>query len=170
MEKIRVAGHHPESIVDGVGLRFALFMQGCPHRCAGCQNPQTHPFEGGTLRTPEEVFAQIEKNPLLRGVTFSGGEPFAQAVSLVPLARMIRGKGLDLCVYSGWTLEELLQKAETEPDTDALLRLCDVLVDGPFMLGQRTLQKRFAGSRNQRILDVAASLRTGAPVPAQGWQ
>lgn len=163
---IRVAGLNPESIVDGVGLRFTVFTQGCPHHCEGCHNPQTHAFEGGTFYTAEELLARITRNPLISGVTFSGGEPFAQAEELLPLARGIKEKGLNLCAYSGYTFEQLLKMESAEK----LLRLCDVLVDGPFILSERTLQKRFAGSRNQRILDVAASLEAGEPVLMEGWQ
>lgn len=167
---IQLAGIVPESIVDGMGLRFALFVQGCPHHCEGCHNPKTHPFSGGRAFTPEQVMEMIGKNPLCQGVTFSGGEPFAQAAALLPLARLIKDRGLHLCCYSGYTFEQLCEMGEEQPEVRGLLSRCDVLVDGPFILAQRTLEKRFAGSRNQRVLDVQASLRSGQPVLQEGWQ
>lgn len=167
---IRISGLVPESIVDGPGLRLTLFTQGCSHRCEGCHNPQTHDPAGGYESSVREIFAQIEKNPLLSGVTLSGGEPFLQAGALLPLAERIKGQGLNLAVYSGYTLEELLEKEPAEPAVGALLRLCDVLVDGRFILAQRTLSGRFAGSRNQRCLDVARSLLKGRAVLAEKWQ
>lgn len=169
-KKIIVAGLVPESIVDGLGLRFTVFVQGCPHHCEGCHNPQTHPFEGGKALSAGEVFAHIEKNPLISGVTLSGGEPFCQAEALLELARLIKGKGLHLCAYSGYTLDELLKMGESQPPVRELLELCDVLIDGKFVLAERTLEKRFAGSRNQRVLDVRRSLREGEPVLQEGWQ
>ena len=118
----------------------------------------------------EEIFADIVRNPILSGVTFSGGEPFAQAEALIPLARLVKERGLHLCAYSGYTLEQLLSMSREQPEIGELLRLCDVLVDGPFLIEQRTLQKRFAGSRNQRVLDVDASLKCGEAVLQEGWQ
>lgn len=167
-QKIRVAGYVPESIVDGVGLRFTLFVQGCSHRCPGCQNPQTHPAEGGRWMDAVEIMAEIVKNPLLSGVTFSGGEPFEQAGPLAELAGRVKARGLHLCSYTGYTFEQLV--GMNDAAVRRLLERCDVLVDGPFLLEQRTLEKRFAGSRNQRCLDVAASLREGKPVLQEGWQ
>ena len=82
---IKVSGIIKESIVDGPGIRYTVFVQGCPHHCEGCHNPQTHPFEGGTEKSVEEIFEDIKKNPLLSGVTFSGGEPFCQACELAKL-------------------------------------------------------------------------------------
>ena len=113
---------------------------------------------------------KIAENPLCQGVTFSGGEPFAQAQALFPLARLIKKKGLHLCCYSGYTFEQLCQMGGTQPAVLQLLGCCDVLVDGPFILAERTLEKRFAGSRNQRVLNVGASLQKGEPVLQEGWQ
>ena len=133
-DTLRIAGIVRESIVDGEGLRFVIFGQGCPHRCPGCHNPQTHDFSGGTVVPFSRLLSEIRKNPLLKGVTFSGGEPFCQAEAFARLARQIRtlpGK-LDLTVYSGYTFEELLEKAKTEPGTAALLKEADFLIDGPY--------------------------------------
>lgn len=161
---LRVAGIVGDSITDGPGLRLTLFVQGCPHRCEGCHNPQSWDFDAGQVMSTAELCARIEANPLLTGVTFSGGEPFSQAAELLELARWIRQRGLELAVYTGYTFEELLALGGTQPAVLRLLELTQTLVDGPFVLARRNLELRFRGSENQRILDVAASLERGQPV------
>ena len=155
---LRIAGIEPESIVDGPGFRYVIFVQGCPHHCPGCHNPQTHDFAGGHEADPEQILREIRYNPLLRGVTFSGGEPFAQADALAALAARIREEcpGKTLAVYSGFTLEQLEKKAAAEPGVKALLNACDLLIDGPFVLAKRDLSLRFRGSSNQRLIDLTA--------------
>ena len=166
---ILVAGAVPGSITDGPGIRYTLFVQGCPHHCEGCHNPETHPFEGGQPRTPEDILSEIDRDPLLSGVTLSGGEPFCQAGGLLPLARGVKERGLELAAYSGYTFEQLLQLGGEPLE---LLSLCDVLVDGPFILAQRSLMLRFRGSKNQRILDVQLSLKKGQAILMEDgrWQ
>ena len=158
---VRVAGVVRESITDGPGLRYTLFLQGCSHRCPGCHNPGTHEPAGGEARPLGGLWAEISGNLLLSGVTLSGGEPFEQARALLPLAKKIRCAGLELAVYSGYTFEQL---AEQGGDAAALLGQCQVLVDGLFRIDERDLGLRFRGSRNQRILDVAASLSAGRAI------
>lgn len=167
-ETLRLSGIVRESIVDGNGLRFVVFCQGCPHHCPGCHNPQTHDFSGGKDVPLTRILAEIVKNPLLQGVTFSGGEPFCQAGAFAELARRIKALPgrLDVTVYSGYTYKELARKARTDPDTAALLKAADYLVDGPYQKDQRDLTLRFRGSRNQRYLDLRQTLRTGVPTPA----
>ena len=159
---IRVAGVANDSIVDGPGIRTTIFVQGCPHHCFGCHNPETWPFEGGTEMSAEELFAIVRKNPLCHGVTFSGGEPFAQAEALLPLAKLLKEAGYELASYTGYTFEQLLQGSEAQR---ALMRAVDVLIDGPFVLSQRSLELNFRGSRNQRVLNMAESLARGEAVP-----
>ena len=156
---LRVAGVIEESIVDGPGIRFALFLQGCRLHCPGCQNPQTWDFEGGTLVSASEILERIKSNPLAKGVTFSGGEPFEQAEVLLSLAEELKKQGYHLMAFTGYTLEQLLQK----PECAALLEKLDLLVDGPFIEAQKSLALRFRGSRNQRILNIPATR-------ANGWQ
>lgn len=158
---MRIANYIQDSIVDGKGLRFTLFTQGCPHRCEGCHNPQTHDFDGGREMSTDEIVAIILKNPLTDGVTFSGGEPFAQARDCAVIARAVREKGLNVWAYSGYTFEQLLEGSD---DMRELLSLCDVLVDGPFILAQRSLSLKWRGSANQRVLDVPKSLAAGEAV------
>lgn len=154
---LRLSGTANDSIVDGKGLRFTVFTQGCMHCCPGCHNPQTHDPSGGYDCSLEELWKKISVNPLLDGVTFSGGEPMLQAGELAVLAQRCHKHGLNVWVYSGYTLEQLLE--EQEPDRMALLAETDVLVDGPFLLEQRSLDLLFRGSANQRILNVPESLR-----------
>ncbi|MBC8528397.1 anaerobic ribonucleoside-triphosphate reductase activating protein [Christensenellaceae bacterium NSJ-44] len=163
--QLRLSGFTQDSIVDGPGLRATVFLQGCPHRCPGCHNPQTHAFDGGTLMDTQALLQKIAANPLLDGVTFSGGEPFCQAQALCHLARGVRALGLNLWCYTGYLFEELLEKGD--PHQIALLRELDVLVDGPFIQEQRSLELTFCGSRNQRIIDVHQSLAAGTAVTIQ---
>lgn len=162
--EIRIAGIVEDSIVDGPGLRFVVFVQGCPHRCEGCHNPETHDFNGGRLADTDELYEQCMENPLTVGVTFSGGEPFCHAEPLFRLGSRFKAAGKNLMCYSGWTFEELLKKAETEEFTKKLLGILDILVDGRFDIAKRSLSLQFRGSTNQRLIDVPASLKAGRAV------
>ena len=157
--QIRLAGVEPESIVDGPGYRLAVFVQGCPHHCPGCHNPATHDFSGGTLRDTAEITAMLGKNPLVRGVTLTGGEPMMQAAALCEIARAARERGMSVWCYTGYTLEALLK--EQNPDRMRLLALVDVLVDGPYIAHERSLDLLYCGSRNQRLIDMPATLFAG---------
>ncbi|MDR1759801.1 MAG: anaerobic ribonucleoside-triphosphate reductase activating protein [Fibrobacter sp.] len=165
-QRLRIAGIIPESIVDGPGIRLTVFVQGCPHRCPHCHNPETHNPEGGYFITLSEILEMIEENPILDGVTFSGGEPFMHAKTLTPLAREIKKRGYHLTIYSGYTYEQILKKAEIEPAFSELLSFADLLVDGPFLFEKRTLDARFKGSENQRLIDVPKTLASGNVVLA----
>lgn len=168
-EQLRIAGIVRESIVDGPGMRFVVFVQGCPHHCQGCHNPQSHPFEGGSLQSVGRLLEEISRDPLIHGVTFSGGEPFCQPGALAVLGRRVKERGLHLMVYTGYLFEELLEMGREQPEILELLQQCDVLVDGPFVLSRRSLTLHFRGSSNQRILDVPKSLAAGNAV-AVSWQ
>lgn len=157
--KLRIAGIVDDSVVDGEGMRLTVFTQGCPHHCPGCHNPDTHDFQGGYETTTEAILAEIGKNPLLSGVTFSGGEPFMQPAPLTRLARAVHKRGLDVWSYSGFTLEELL--ARRNPAINALLDEIDVLVDGKFLEEARDLTLSFRGSSNQRVIDMNIWRKTG---------
>lgn len=154
-EVMRIAGIVRESIVDGPGLRFAVFAQGCPHGCKGCHNESTHDFSGGYDCELTKILAEIDKNPLLTGVTFTGGEPFCQPEPLYKLGMEIKSRGLDIMAYSGYTLEQLQDMAEQEPFIGKLLGIIDYLVDGPFILEERDLTLEFRGSKNQRFIRMA---------------
>ena len=158
--QIRLAGLVPESIVDGPGYRFAVFVQGCPHGCPGCHNPKTHDFEGGYLADTAEIVAQLGKNPLVRGVTLTGGEPMLQPQALLQVAQAAAEKGMSVWCYTGFTLEQLL--SEGRADRLALLHAVDVLVDGPYIARERSLDLLFCGSKNQRLIDMKKTLASGA--------
>ncbi|OQB14887.1 MAG: Pyruvate formate-lyase 1-activating enzyme [Firmicutes bacterium ADurb.Bin193] len=157
---IRVSGIVPESIVDGPGIRYTVFTQGCHHDCPGCHNPQTHDANGGYDISIEEILKDIDKNPLLDGITLTGGEPLLQAEKLVPLAKAVKERGLSVVTYSGYTFEEI-------QNNDAFLKLMkytDILVDGRYEKDLRSLDLLFRGSSNQRIIDVQSSLKQGKPI------
>ncbi|MEG2259298.1 MAG: 4Fe-4S cluster-binding domain-containing protein, partial [Oscillospiraceae bacterium] len=103
MSTLKIAGIVGDSITDGPGIRTAVFVQGCPHKCEGCHNPQSHDFNGGTEMDIDEIFKKIEQNPLLSGVTFSGGEPFCQAGGLAELGKKVKSLGLEIAIYTGYT-------------------------------------------------------------------
>ena len=157
--QIRLAGIEPESIVDGPGYRLAVFVQGCLHGCPGCHNPRTHDFSGGTLRDTDEIIALLGKDPLVRGVTLTGGEPMMQAAALCRLAKAAKARGMSVWCYTGYTLEELL--AQEDPDRMRLLGMIDVLVDGRYVAHERSLDLLYRGSRNQRLIDVRLTLKSG---------
>ena len=149
---LRINSIVSESIVDGPGIRMAVFVQGCPHHCPGCHNPQTHDFDGGHLISVSSVFEQYKENPLLRGITFSGGEPFCQAAALAELGRMIRQSGGTVITYTGYIYEDLLEMAKKDPAISDLLSVTDWLIDGPYVEELRSLDLEYRGSSNQRIL------------------
>ena len=161
---LRLAGTENDSIVDGPGIRFTIFVQGCPHHCPGCHNPQTHDFSGGTLTDTGELLKKIEENPLLDGVTFSGGEPFCQAPALAELGGQLRQRGLNIITYTGFTYEKLLADANAENGYRALLEVADFLVDGRFEQDKKSYELHFKGRTNQRFIDVQKSLESGETV------
>lgn len=154
--RISLSGVTGDSIVDGPGLRLTIFTQGCLHHCPGCHNPQTHDPEGGSWADTEDILATAAENPLLDGITLSGGDPFLQPVPCLALAEGAHKIGLNVWTYTGYTWEALWE--ENAPEKIALLKETDVLVDGPFLLAERSLELRFCGSRNQRLIDVKKSL------------
>ena len=160
--KLNLAGIADDSIVDGPGIRVAFFAQGCPRRCPGCHNPGTHAFGTGADYTLDELYTRVRRNPLARGVTLSGGEPFSQAAGFALLARKLKAEGYELAAYTGYTLEQLLDSGTAEQRE--LLETLDVLIDGEFLLAEKNLDLRWRGSENQRILDVPASLAAGRAV------
>ena len=158
---LRLAGVVRESIVDGPGLRFTIFCQGCPHGCEGCHNPATHDFAGGYDCDIAKILAAIDENPLLDGVTFSGGEPMCQPEAFLTIAREVKKRGLNIVAFTGYLYEDLLEMAKTNAALSELLPLIDLLVDGPFVLNERDLTLKFRGSANQRVIDVPKSLASG---------
>ena len=164
---LRIAGIIRESIVDGPGIRYVVFAQGCRHNCEGCHNPETHSFEGGTLTEPDTLLQEIRRNPLLDGITLSGGEPFEQADGLGALAEEVAKLGLNVITYSGYTFEYIQEHMQEHEGWERLLKATDILIDGRFELKKKSLLLKFRGSSNQRIIDVGKSLEGGCVVEAE---
>lgn len=161
--KIRIADIANDSIVDGPGLRLTIFTQGCPHKCKGCHNPQTHSLEGGKIVDTDYILSAIRKNILLDGVTFSGGEPFLQPEPLCEIAKEVKAMGLNIITYTGFAFEELIKNE----DYRQLLELSDYIIDGKFEEDKKSLSLQFRGSSNQRIIDVKKSLEQNKAIEIQ---
>lgn len=163
---IRIASIEKESVIDGEGWRYVIFTQGCSHNCKGCHNPQTHDFNAGKLVSDTDILNEILKNNLLDGITLSGGDPFFQADKLLNLVKQCKENGLTVWAYTGFIYEDFMKFINKE-NTDKritqsmidLLKYIDVLVDGPFIESERTLESPFKGSSNQRIIDVKKTLK-----------
>lgn len=150
--QIRIAGFVQESIVDGPGWRLVVFCQGCPHKCKGCHNPETHDFNGGWTVDTSEIIGMMDSNPLLDGITLSGGEPFCQAAACIELADAAHERGLNVWCYTGYTWGDIMRGRD--PGKRALFKHIDVLVDGPFIQSQKTLELPWRGSKNQRLIPL----------------
>lgn len=150
---VRLAGLVEESIVDGPGFRLAIFFQGCPHGCLGCHNPETHDALGGFEADTDDIVKKIEASKYIDGITLSGGEPLLQIEQATIFARAAKEKNLSVWLYTGFVFEELADEESLE-----LLKYVDVLVDGKFELGLKSLSLSFRGSSNQRLIDVRQSL------------
>lgn len=161
-QEIKIAGLIPESIVEGPGLRMVVFFQGCLHHCPGCHNPQTWNFAAGESIRIGEILRQFSSNPLLQGITLSGGDPFFQAAAAASLAGEVHDLGKDVWTYTGFTWESFLK--EQDPNRLWLLNSSDVLVDGPFILSKKTTTLPFIGSTNQRIIDIQSSFRQNSVI------
>lgn len=157
MNKIRVAGLVSDSIVDGPGLRYAIFTQGCPHCCEGCHNPDTHDPKGGYEVEISQILKEIDSNPLLDGITLTGGEPLMQADNLIPLVQQVKARNLSVVLYSGYTFEEIMENDSFQ----RLVLLCDILIEGRFEQEKRSLDLLYKGSANQRIIDLKKTLEDG---------
>lgn len=152
--KLQIAGIIDDSTVDGPGVRYAIFTQGCSHYCPGCHNPETHDYNSGTNIEIDDLLADIACFKYIKGVTLSGGEPFDQPEALTEFVVRLKNKGYDVLIFSGYTFEEImLDHAKIK-----ILRYTDTLIDGRFDINRRTLNLRFRGSSNQRIIDVPQSL------------
>ena len=158
-KQIRVAGIINESIVDGPGIRMVIFAQGCKHKCKGCHNPNTHSFDGGELVDIDKIINDLKKNTLLDGVTLSGGDPFEQAEPFAELAQEVKKIGLNVITYTGYTYEQLMGFASERKGYRELMQNTDLLVDGPFIMEEKSLLLKFRGSKNQRIINVPNSIK-----------
>ncbi len=164
--QLRIAGVVKESIVDGPGIRYVIFAQGCRHNCEGCHNPDTQRFDSGTITDVGSLLQDIKKNPLLDGLTLSGGEPFEQAAVLGDLAEKARKLGLNVITYTGYTFEYISEKMKDRDGWEKLLKETDILIDGRFELAKKSLMLKFRGSSNQRIIDVKRTVEKSEIVEA----
>lgn len=165
--QLRIAGIIEESIVDGPGIRLVVFTQGCKHNCPGCHNEHTHSFDGGSLIDMDEIIKKIQANPLLDGVTLSGGEPFEQAEALTELAQGVKAMGYNVMTYTGYTFEYIIANKNKINGWAGLINLTDILVDGRFEIARKNMLLKFRGSENQRIIDVKQSLASNRIIEMQ---
>ena len=163
-DTINLYGTVSDSIVDGPGLRFAVFVQGCSHGCPGCHNPESQPTEGGTITPIADVLAAVRANGLVHDVTLSGGEPFDQPAACATLAQALKAEGYGIWTYTGYLYEDLCRRADDQPAVAALLDATDVLVDGPFVEAQKSYALQWRGSANQRLIDVGRTRAQGQVV------
>ncbi|CAH1196194.1 MULTISPECIES: anaerobic ribonucleoside-triphosphate reductase activating protein [unclassified Paenibacillus] len=152
-------GYIPESVNEGPGLRAVLFISGCRHACPGCFSPDSWSFRAGEPFTAErqrQILQEIADHPLLEGVTLCGGDPFFSAAECSAWVRELRTVRPDLSVwaYTGFVYDELI----ADPARAELARLCDAIIDGPYLAAERDISLPYRGSRNQRIIDVKATL------------
>lgn len=156
--KIRLSGIIEESIVDGPGIRFVIFTQGCPHNCEGCHNPETHSMNGGYLEDIENIFAMFKRHPYMSGLTLSGGEPFMQIDEILFIIKEFKKMypTKNVVIYTGFEYENLINKNDK---INEILNLSDYLIDGKFILNKRDISLIFRGSSNQRIIDLKKSLK-----------
>lgn len=155
--QIRLSGIIDESVVDGPGIRYVIFTQGCKHNCKGCHNPSTHDETKGYLKSCDDIINNINETKYLSGVTFSGGEPFLQPDKCAYIAKEIK-KEYNIIVYTGYLYEKLLELGKENKAIMDFLSQIDILVDGPFILEQKSLDLKFKGSKNQRMILVKQSL------------
>ena len=163
---MRIAGFEEESIADGPGLRYVIFAQGCNHQCPYCQNPGTWDVNGGNEYSVKEIKRKLTKlkkqSKSLKGVTFSGGEPFLQPADFAELAQAVRKAGWDVVTYTGYTYEELIGlEKNANAGAEALLAATDILIDGKYVHKLYSADLRFRGSSNQRIIDIAKTREKG---------
>lgn len=156
MSKIRIAGYVDDSIVDGPGIRFTIFTQGCAHHCFNCHNPETWDFDKGKDVDIDELISKIKRNPLLQGITLSGGDPLYQVNACLELVKKVKelNADLDIIIYTGFTFEELAINFKKNNDLLSLLKLSDILIDGKYEDSLRDLTLKFRGSSNQRVINL----------------
>lgn len=162
---VHIAGFNKSSIVDGSGVRYTIYMQGCEHKCKGCHNPETHDNYGGEIINTEDIINDFINYEWIKGITLSGGDPFFQPVQAKELADAAHRYNKDVWAYTGYTIEQLMKNGTKE--MKELLSSIDILVDGKFDITRKTLTKAFVGSSNQRIIDVQRVL-SGAPIVDMG--
>ncbi|OSA94415.1 UNVERIFIED_ORG: anaerobic ribonucleoside-triphosphate reductase activating protein [Clostridium botulinum] len=163
-KKIRLSGIAYESLVNGPGIRRVFFSQGCNHNCKGCFNPDTHDFNGGEERNIDELIEDVLCNPMIKGITFSGGDPFERADEFSYMAKIFKENNKNIWCYTGYTFEYINDNLERNKGWKDLINNLDVLVDGKFEEDKKEDGLKFKGSSNQRIIDVKESLKSNKVV------
>ncbi|WP_288222230.1 anaerobic ribonucleoside-triphosphate reductase activating protein [uncultured Clostridium sp.] len=158
-ETIRLAGIAYESLVNGPGVRRVFFSQGCNHNCKGCFNPETHDFSLGEEKNIKELIEDVYSNPMIKGITFSGGDPFERAEEFAYMAKAFKEKNLNIWSYTGYKFEYILENIDNRPGWKELINNIDVLVDGRFEEDKKEEGLKFRGSSNQRIIDIKESIK-----------
>ena len=156
-----ISGIQYESIVDGEGLRLTLFISGCKWNCEGCQNVDSHSFTNGRefdITLQNHVIEYIHNNPMIKGITLSGGDPMFSAIEVLDFVTELKIKipSINIWCYTGFTFEEIVKGNDAKT---SLLIMCDVLVDGKFEANKRDVTLSDRGSSNQRIIDIKESLK-----------
>lgn len=168
-----ISGINYESIADGPGVRAALFLSGCDHRCPGCHNPQTHDPHAGCAITESminDIAHQIRSRTYINGVTLTGGDPLYNTEATANLLHSLRNRlgdhwnKLTVWLYTGYTWKQIMEKYQNDEHLQKLLLFVDVIVDGPFVRASADKRLAFRGSANQRLIDVGRSLKYGIPV------
>lgn len=152
---LRISGTEPQSIVDGPGIRYVIFTQGCERDCYGCHNPQTHDILGGRLVNIDKLYNDIIRDPLIQGITFSGGEPLLQIIPLLNLTRKLKRKNYHIICYTGFLFEQI----KNNINYCDLLNNIDILIDGPFIENLKNIDLKYRGSSNQRIIDIKETIK-----------
>lgn len=169
--KIRLAAPiQSDSVVDGEGIRTVIWTQGCSHNCKGCHNPETHDFNGGVLMDIEEIKNEISNLEFQDGITLSGGDPFMQPEACLEIAKFAKSLGLNVWSYTGFTFDQLKILSKSKPVIMELLQNVDVLIDGKFILEEKSFNVKYRGSKNQRIIDVKESLLQGNAVLVKKYE
>ncbi|MDD3452661.1 MAG: anaerobic ribonucleoside-triphosphate reductase activating protein [Bacilli bacterium] len=162
--KIRLAAYlQSDSIVDGEGIRTVIWTQGCPHNCFGCHNTCTHDFKAGFTEDIETICKDLSSLEGQDGITFSGGDPLCQPEACLAIAKFAKTINLNIWCYTGYTFEELIKMSQTKPVILEFLNYVDVLIDGKFVMAEKSLDLMFRGSKNQRVIDVKKSLKNNKP-------
>ena len=157
--KIRIAGFEKHSSVNGPGVRYVLFTQGCPHHCQGCQNPDTWSKSGGVEYECKDIIDDILNTKYIDGVTISGGDPLLQAPAILEIVTALKEKNYNIWCYTGWTYEEI-DSLKVSLEAKKILEFIDVLVDGPFVLSLLSTTCIYRGSTNQRLIDCKKTIKS----------
>lgn len=159
-KNIRLSGIAYESLVNGPGMRRVFFSQGCKHNCKGCFNPDTHSFDGGEEKNMDELIKDVLRNPMIKGVTFSGGDPFERAEEFSYMAKKFRENNINVWSYTGYMFEDIMSNLDIRNGWKELINNIDVLVDGRFEEDEKEEGLKFRGSSNQRIIDIPKSIKS----------